>query len=122
MMNNIQMTRSVPKWITILKLKQYTYKRSLKLHLETSRKNVKFESESNKDLVGHLKEVFKRNPIPPPLKCSYFWGLGDRDKFQEFLSQFDNVIGCKKDLSNLKKLAYLKSYLRDYAYSVVKHF
>ena len=73
------------------------------------------------EIVESIKDAMVREPQPPALKCPNYSGLSDRDNFQHFLSQFENVIGCKKNLTNAAKLAYLKGYLRDYAFTVIKH-
>ena len=59
---------------------------------------------------------------PPPLECGTFSGK-EKDKFafNNFLNQFNNVIGSRKNLSDSAKQTYLYGYLRDYALKVVKH-
>ena len=58
----------------------------------------------------------------PDLKCDVFDGeVASHLKFHSFLSQFQNVIGLRANLSASCKLTYLKSYLRGYALKLVQH-
>ena len=50
-----------------------------------------------------------------------FDGLNDQDLFPSFLSQFENAIGRKPNLTQSTKMVYLMSSLRGYAFSTVKH-
>ena len=45
----------------------------------------------------------------------------DKFAFHRFMSQFDNVIGSRKQLSNLAKQSYLYGYLQGYALKLVSH-
>lgn len=59
---------------------------------------------------------------PPPLACPNFDGRSvDRLEFKTFLTQFQNVIGCKNNLSDASKLVYLRGYLKGYAHQLIQH-
>lgn len=79
------------------------------------------ESESFKEVLLGIKSALKRDPQPPALKCATFSGVADKDNFHHFLSQFNNLIDCRTDFTDSAKLSYLKGYLTDYSFSIVKH-
>ena len=59
---------------------------------------------------------------PPPLQCGTFSGTKkDKFAFSNFLIQFENVIGHRKNLSNSAKLSDLLSYLKGYALKIINH-
>ena len=48
----------------------------------------------------------------PELKCETFNGEGTSNlQFHSFISQFNNILGNRKEVSKSTKLTYLKSYL-----------
>ena len=58
----------------------------------------------------------------PELKCESFSGEGTTNlQFHSFISQFDNVIGFRTNLSDSTKFTYLKSYLKGYAPKLIQH-
>ena len=59
---------------------------------------------------------------PPSLECGTFNGK-ERDKFafHNFLNQFNNVIGSRKQLSDSAKLSYLFGYVKGYALKLINH-
>ena len=58
----------------------------------------------------------------PELKCEAFSGEGASNlQFHSFIAQFDNIVGCRTNISNSTKFTYLKSYLRGYALKLVQH-
>ena len=58
----------------------------------------------------------------PELKCETFSGEGTSNlQFHSFLTQFDNIIGLRSNISNATKFTYLKTYLRGYALKLVQH-
>jgi len=57
----------------------------------------------------------------PPLKCKTFSGESDRFQFRTFMISFENVIGCRRDLTEASKLQYLKSHLTGLALKDVEH-
>src|SRR5215469_5964756 len=58
----------------------------------------------------------------PTLHCCKFSGTSkDTNSFNVFYNQFMNVIGLRDEFSNATKLAYLSSYLSDYALSIISH-
>ena len=57
----------------------------------------------------------------PPLKCKTFSGDSDRHQFRSFHLSFENVIGCRRDLTDATKLQYLKSHLSSYALRDIEH-
>src|SRR5678815_328752 len=69
-----------------------------------------------KTLTTHKQEV-----KIPPLKCKSFSGGTDRLQFRSFLLSFQNIIGCRRDLSEAAKLQYLKSHLSGLARQDVEH-
>ena len=62
-------------------------------------------------------EIFEGKP--PALECGIFSGK-ERDEFafHRFMSQFNNVIGLRKQLSNSAKQSYFYGYLQGYALSI----
>ena len=73
-------------------------------------------------LVDIMSKFDTSEGKPPPLQCGTFSGT-EKDKFafSNFLIQFENVIGHKKNLSDSAKQSYLLSYLRGYALKVISH-
>ena len=58
----------------------------------------------------------------PDLKCPVFSGEGNNNlEYHSFLSQFNNAVGLRKNLSPATKLTYLRSYLKGYAQKVIQH-
>jgi len=58
----------------------------------------------------------------PDIKCDSFSGEGVSNlEFHSFISQFDNIIGLRTNLTNSIKFTYLRSYLRGYALKLVQH-
>ena len=58
----------------------------------------------------------------PDLKCDFFTGEGSNElEFHSFITQFNNVIGYRPNLSEATKLTYLKTYLKGYALKTVQH-
>ena len=56
------------------------------------------------------------------LRCKSFTGEGSNElQIHAFITQFNNVIGCRSNLSNSTKLTYLKTYLKGYALKIVQH-
>ena len=89
---------------------------------------TEFEREANSTLLSANTTVTAEDKTavfevrPPPLQCGNFSGDEvDKFAFSNFLHQFNNVIDCKKSLSNSAKLAHLRGYLRGYAFTVIKH-
>ena len=58
----------------------------------------------------------------PDLKCENFSGEGTSNlQFHTFITQFNNIIGLRKNLSDSKKFTYLRTYLKGYALNIVQH-
>jgi len=58
----------------------------------------------------------------PELKCEPFAGEGTSFlEFHVFISQYNNIIGLRSDISKAMKLTYLKTYLKGYALKLVQH-
>ena len=58
----------------------------------------------------------------PSLKCDTFTGEDTNYlDFHSFFTKFESVIGGRSDISDSIKLTYLKSFLKGYAYKVIKH-
>ena len=58
----------------------------------------------------------------PELKCEYFSGEeSDSLKYHGFITQFQNVVGMRGNLSKATKLTYLKSFLKSYAFKLIQH-
>ena len=77
--------------------------------------------------VAPVTAAAKRSsPLPreaklPSLKIRSFSGEKDRDYFRTFLSQFENLIGYRSDITDASKLLYLKNYLEGPALAEVVH-
>ena len=87
---------------------------------------IAVSGNDSQDLNKSFKEVMSNINMsetrPPPLQCGTFeGGAGDSLAFKAFLYQFQNVIGCKKNLADSSKLAYLRGYLRGYALKIIQH-
>ena len=83
-------------------------------------------NNSNPPIVeNNLEQQGRSNHIKvslPTLHCSKFSGTSkDTNSFNVFYNQFMNVIGLRDEFSNATKLAYLSSYLSDYALSIISH-
>lgn len=74
------------------------------------------DGETCKNLLN-----FKQEVRAPPLQCGTFSGSEDKLSYRSFMTQFNNVIGCKNNLSDSAKLTYLKGYLRGYALKVIEY-
>ena len=58
----------------------------------------------------------------PDLKCDNFSGEGSTNlQFHTFLTQFNNIVGFRNNLTNSTKFTYLKTYLKGYALKLVQH-
>ena len=58
----------------------------------------------------------------PEMSCDSFNGEGTTSlQYHEFLSQFNNIIGLRPNLTKSTKFSYLKTYLRGYALKLVQH-
>jgi len=86
-------------------------------------------AHSNEDAVSRaevhsiLKNYTPQQEVKiPPLKCKSFSGEGDRLQFRSFLLSFENIFGCRKDISDAAKLQYLKAHLTGYALRDIEHF
>jgi len=56
------------------------------------------------------------------LQCGTFGNnLKDKFAFKNFLTQFNNLIQSKQNLSDASKLTYLRGYVRGYALKVIEH-
>lgn len=100
---------------------------------------IEFDSQTEYQLdVKSNLLVYKplvNNPVPhttsvvtncdlklPELKCDTFSGEGSTQlDFHSFISQFNNVVGRRVNLTNSAKFTYLKSYLKGYASKLVEH-
>ena len=84
--------------------------------------DVPTSNSSTDKLLEVLNRLNFNEGKPPPLECGTFSGK-EKDKFafHSFLTQFNNVIGSRKNLSDSTKQTYLYGYLKDYALKVVKH-
>ena len=78
--------------------------------------------ESINKLTSVMSSLVQSEGKPPPLNCGKFSGR-EKDKFafHNFLTQFENIIGSRKNFSDSVKLTYLFSYLEDYAFKLVEH-
>ena len=58
----------------------------------------------------------------PELKCDVFTGEGTSTlQFHSFITQFDNIIGLRTNITNATKFTYLRTYLKGYALKLVQH-
>jgi len=58
----------------------------------------------------------------PELKCDSFSGEGTSQlEFHSFISQFNNIIGLRTNLTDATKLTYLRTYLKGYAFKLIQH-
>ena len=58
----------------------------------------------------------------PSLVCGSFSGEGtDNLEYTTFLTQFNNIVGLRSNLTKSTKFTYLKTYLKGYALKVIQH-
>jgi len=58
----------------------------------------------------------------PELRCSSFSGEGTNSlDFHAFITEFNNIVGSRRNISDSCKLTYLKTYLKGYANKLVQH-
>lgn len=81
------------------------------------------ESEQqNSDIHSMLKLLTNKQEVKiPPLKCKSFSAETDRLQFRSFILSFENIIGCRRDLTDAAKLQYLKSHLTGMAQKDIDH-
>lgn len=79
------------------------------------------ESNPQQAEIHSLMKTIKQEVRIPPLKCKNFSGEADRLQFRSFLLSFENIIGCRRDLTDASKLIYLKSHLSGMAQKDVEH-
>lgn len=90
--------------------------------LKSSASSQEGDSVSRKELHSILKNFKPQQEIKiPALKCQNFSGAEDKHAFRSFLLSFENVYGCRKDISDAAKLQYLKSHLQNYALKDIQH-
>ncbi|KAL7646016.1 UNVERIFIED_CONTAM: hypothetical protein RMT77_002917 [Armadillidium vulgare] len=83
-------------------------------------------SQENSVSKAELRTVLSYHPPRelslPKLKCiSFSGGKEDRFLFRSFLLSYNNVYGCRLDISEAAKLQYLKSHLSGYALKDIEH-
>jgi len=58
----------------------------------------------------------------PELKCESFSGEATTNlQYHSFISQFNNVVGLRTNLSDSTKFTYLKTFLKGYAFKLIQH-
>ena len=86
-------------------------------YAEVKRK-LSFISVTEKKTVLHEDYNLKL----PDIKCDSFSGEGTSHlEFHSFITQFNNIVGFRDNLSKCTKLIYLKSYLKGYALKLISH-
>ncbi|KAL7638432.1 UNVERIFIED_CONTAM: hypothetical protein RMT77_011002 [Armadillidium vulgare] len=87
--------------------------------LAVSQENSVSKAELRTALSGYHPQ---RELSLPKLKCiSFSGGKDDRFLFRSFLLSYNNVYGCRLDISEAAKLQYLKSHLSGYALKDIEH-
>ena len=77
---------------------------------------VERSDDKNKHVVSNCELKL------PNLICSSFSGEGTHNlEYSTFISQFNNIVGLRTNLSDSTKFTYLKTYLKGYALKVVQH-
>ena len=81
--------------------------------------HVKDEQEQLGQTVSNVPDCKLKLP---DLNCDTFTGEGTSNlEFHSFMSQFNNIIGHRANLSNSTKLTYLKTYLKGYAHKLIQN-
>ena len=82
---------------------------------------IENKDKSPNIITSSISEILSDGK-PPPLLCGTFSGT-ERDKFAfpNFMNQFSNIIGSKKNLTESAKLSYLLGYLKGYALKQISH-
>lgn len=79
-------------------------------------------SSSVQTIEGVAKGASNYELKLPNLICGVFTGDSSNSlEFSSFLTQFNNIVGLRGNLSNSTKFTYLRTYLRGYALKVVQH-
>lgn len=94
--------------------------------IKVQEKLCNFVSKKTKATVSTSDDTAQSrsfNIRPPRLQCKTFSGtdLQDKFSFKNFLSQFDNVIDSIPNITDSAKLTYLRSFLSDYAFTIISH-
>ena len=99
----------------------YHYDLDLKLS-QLKKPSDESSSHQGDDFVDKLSKALKHNtPKVHEIKLPLFHGDKSDVEYNDFITQFNNVIGSSKAYSPSSKLLYLKNQLRGEAYNVIKH-
>ena len=98
------------------------FENQAKYHLSINSKLAKLKDYNASPITPVAASVADLNLKLPDLKCDLFTGEGTNElEFHTFITQFNNVIGYRANLSDSTKLTYLKTYLRGYALKTIQH-
>ena len=89
----------------------------------SSEDNASNQSDTNVLIADALTKLAQANSETkaPNLRCFTFEGSEkDRSEFPNFLTQFDNAVGCKS-ISDASKMQLLISYLKGFALKLIQH-
>ena len=99
---------------------QSEYSLSIKIRLAELENKMENKSDVKPPIANHQITVSEAKL--PEIKCSTFSGENSSQlEYHSFISLYESIIGNRKDLSNVSKLIYLKSYLSGYAAKVINH-
>ena len=97
------------------------------------------QADYNSEVKARLAQLKAKNSIKPQVKCAKMDGTncelklpilqcgnfsgegGQNLEFGAFITQFNNVIGLRSNISDSTKFTYLKTYLSGYAQKVIAH-
>ena len=72
--------------------------------------------------AARSNNIFHSELKLPNLICGTFSGEKSKSlEYATFLTEFNNIIGLRSNLTGATKLTYLKTYLKGYAFKVVNH-
>lgn len=98
---------------------QTEYSMSIKSKLANFSDNTSAGDSNVAEVIQLMSEFALKLP---EFKCNMFSGEGVSNlQFHTFITQFDNIVGLRTDLSNSTKFTYLNSFLKGYTFRLVQH-
>ena len=100
---------------------QMAYQASVEKQLHEISLKFKKGNEQVSENAKERESLGQVSSLPPSLQLPIFDGWNDQELFPSFISQFENAIGRKPNLTSSAKMGYLLSGLKGYAFNIVKH-
>ena len=91
-------------------------------HIDIRQKVSELYNSSSDSVIAKVSATTDCRVQLPDLKCDYFTGEGTSVlQYHAFISQFNNIVGLRSNLTDGTKFTYLKNYLKGYALKLVQH-